>query len=166
MSYFIFGSFNFGENKSRLQDVKNYCKRKDVYFWIDEEIKFYNDVGLMCFEQSSFGNVKFALTSFNQKYNSSDLLFPYDKYTEEDLFQDKSGKYFRECCERNLNIVFDCLEQLTKISSLFCLEIFVVEGYDDVFQRKRCTWNEMKKDLLYQIQTASFIDSCIYQICG
>ena len=54
-----------------------------------------------------------------------------------------------------------------KISGNICpfhLEIFVVEGYDDIFERKNCTLKEMEEDLLYQIETESFIDSCIYQI--
>jgi hypothetical protein len=44
------------------------------------------------------------------------------------------------------------------------MEIFVAEGYDDGFERKKCTLDEMKKDLLSQIEKTSFIDSCIYQI--
>ena len=164
MSYFIFGSFDLYENKNSLQDVKSYGEKKDVYFWYDEEITFYKDIVKMCIEQNSYGNVKFALTSFNRKYNSSDLLFPYDKYTNEELFKDKSRKYFCQCCENNLRIVFDCLGKLVEISAPFHLEIFVVEGYDDIFERKNCTLKEMEEDLLYQIETESFIDSCIYQI--
>lgn len=164
MSYFMFGSFDLSQNKSRIQDVKLYGKTKDVYFWFDEEITFYSDIAKMCFEQSSFGNVRFALTSFNQKYNSSDLLFPYDKYTNEELFEGNSREYFYQCCRNNLNIVYDCLKRLMEISNPSCLEIFVVEGYDDVFQKRRCTLDEMKEDLLSQIESTSFIDSCIYQI--
>lgn len=168
MSYFIFGSFDLNQNKSSLQDVKIFGKRKDVYFWFDEEITFYNDIARMCLEQNSCGNMQFALTSFNQKYNSSDLLFPYDKYTNEELFKDKSREFFCQCCHNNLNIVFDCLKKFMEVSNPSHLEIFVTEGYDDAFQRKRCTLSEMKEDLLSQIEAASFIDSCIYQIhsCG
>lgn len=164
MSYFIFGSFDLCENKNSLQDVKSYGEKKGVYFWYDEEITFYKDITQMCVEQNSYGNVKFALTSFNQKYNSSDLLFPYDKYTNEELFKDKSRKYFCQCCKNNLKIVFDCLAKLMEIAIPSRLEIFVVEGYDNVFKRKDCTLREMEEDLLYQIETESFIDSCIYQI--
>ncbi len=164
MSYFIFGSFDLELNLNILQDIRTYGKRKNVYFWFNEEITFYKDITRMCIEQNSCGNVQFALTSVEQKYNSSDLLFPYDKYTNEELFRDKKREYFRQCCENNLNIVFDCLERLIEIAAPSHLEIFVVEGYDDVFQRKICTLNEMREDLLCQVEQASFIDSCIYQI--
>lgn len=164
MSYFIFGSFDLIQNKRSLQDVKRYGKQRDVYFWFDEEITFYKDILQMCMEQKSCGKVKFALTSFNQKHNSSDLLFPYDKFTNEELFKDKSRKVFCQCCKNNLSIVFDCLQNLIEISTPTHLEIFVVEGYDDAFQRKIYTLNEMEEDLLRQIETDAFIDSCIYQI--
>lgn len=162
MSYFMFGSFDCSQNKNWMQDIKAYGERKAVYFWFDEEIAFYGDLDRMCCEQNSFGNVRFTCTSFHQKYNSSDLLFPYDKYTSEELSRDK--KYFRQCCEDNLNIVYECLKKLMEVSELSSLEIFVTEGYDDIFGRKRCTLNEMKEDLLSQMEAASYIDSCIYQI--
>ena len=164
MSYFLFGSFDVSHNQRLIQNMKLYGEKRGVYFWFDDEITFYQDLPKMCFEQNSCGNVRFALTSFNQKYNSSDLLFPHNKYTTEELFQDRSRECFCQCCRNNLNILFDCLQNLMEASTLSCLEIFVVEGYDDVFQRKRCTLNEMKEDLLIQIETTSFIDSCIYQI--
>lgn len=134
---------------------------KDVYFWFDEEITFYNDIIKMCFEQNSFGEVKFAITSVNQKYNSSDLLFPYDKFSHEQL---KDKEYFSKCCRNNLKITIDCLRKLIEIPTLSNLEIFVVEGYDINFKRKRCTLNQMKEDLLFQIELERYIDSCIYEI--
>ncbi len=75
-----------------------------------------------------------------------------------------SREILYQCCRNNLNTLFDCLQKLMEVSTLSRLEIFVVEGYDDAFQRKRCTLNEMKEDILIQIETTSFIDSCIYQI--
>lgn len=60
--------------------------------------------------------------------------------------------------------VFDCLKNLTEVLNPLRMEIFVAEGYDDGFERKKCTLDEMKKDLLSQIEKTSFIDSCIYQI--
>lgn len=164
MSYFLFGSFNVNQNKMFIQNIKLYGEKNGVYFWFDDEVIFYQDITKMCFEQNSLGNVKFALTSFNQKYNSSDLLFPYDKYTVNDLFKDNSREFFYNYCENNLDILFDCLHKLMEVSTLSHLEIFVVEGYDDTFQRKTCSLDKMKEDLLIQIENSFFINSCIYQI--
>ncbi len=163
MSYFLFGSFHATQDKHCLEDVKSYGKQNDVYVWFDDEITFYREIATMCAEQHSCGTVRFALTSFRQKYNSSDLLFPYDKYTNDEFFQDQSRVSFCRCCRSNLDIVWDCLRKLMELAAPSCLEIFVVEGYDDVFQRKPCTFDEMKEDLLAQIETG-FVDSSIYQI--
>ncbi len=164
MSYFLFGSFDVSQSKSFMQVTKSYGERKNVYFWFDEEITCYQDLPKMCLEQNSCGNVRFAVTSFAQKYNSSDLLFPYDQYTAEELFRDRTREYFCQCCRNHLNTLFECLRKLMEVSALSGFEIFVVEGYDDAFQRKSCTLDEMKEDILLQIEAASFIDSCIYQI--
>ena len=163
MSYFMFGSLDSAKDKKKIQNVKAYGNERNVYFWFDDEITFYKDIQRMCTEQKSQGTILFAITSLNQHQNSSDLLFPYDKYSNEELFSDKSRKQFKKCCSDNLNIVFDCLKNLTETLNPLRMEIFVVEGYDDSFERRKCTLDEMKKDLLSQIEMTSFIDSCIYQ---
>ncbi len=57
-------------------------------------------------EQGGKGNTLFALTSRNQATNSDDLLFPYDKYTNEQLFADNTRECFSQCCEKNLKTLF------------------------------------------------------------
>lgn len=162
MSYFLFGSFDSTKEPENFQDLKAYGTERNIYFWFDGEITFYEDIQRMCQEQKSGGTVKFAITSFGQRYNSSDLLFPYDKYSER--LAGQSMEDFHECCRENLKLVFDCCEQLIAILEPMQLEIFVVEGYDDAFQRKRCSLDEMQEHLLMQIETTSFMDSCIYEI--
>lgn len=41
----------------------------------------------------------FAITSRNQPRNSSDVLFPFDKFTNEMLFSDESRNFYKKCCE-------------------------------------------------------------------
>lgn len=141
MSYFMFGSFDSTKGSEKIQALKSYGIERDIYFWFDGEITFYEDMQRMCQEQKSRGAVKFAITSFGQRYNSSDLLFPYDKYSEKLI--GRSREDFHECCRENLKLVFDCCEQLIAILEPMQLEIFVVEGYDDAFQRKKCSLGEM-----------------------
>lgn len=43
-------------------------------------------------------------------------------------------------------------------------EIFIVEGYDDNFQKKRLNVDKAKSDLLLQIEDYMSINSCIYYI--
>ena len=165
MSYFLFGGFNNKLSKQTIQSLKLYGNNRDVYFWFNEEINFYEDIHKMYHEQEIKKNCKFALTSKNQFHNSSDLLFPYDKYSNEKLFSDPTREYFKKCCENNINILFDCLKRLIELPNLDQIDILVVEGYDNNFIRKKCTLEEMRDDLLLQIEkTSFFINSCIYQI--
>ena len=90
----------------------------------------------MLIEQESKGNTKFVITSKNQPCNSSDVLFPFDKYTNEVLFADKSRNFYKKCCRENIDILFDCLKNLINLLHIKQIEIFVVEGYDDNFRRK------------------------------
>ncbi len=78
----------------------------------------------------------FGSFNVNQKYNSSDLLFPYDKYTDNELFKDNSREFFYNCCENNLKILFDCLYKLMEVSKLSHLEVFVVEDMIIPFKEK------------------------------
>lgn len=166
MSYFLFGSFDSLKEKQVIQNIKDYGKKKGVFFWFNEEINFYEDIFRMCNEQHSKKDILFTITSSNQPYNSSDLLFPYDKFTNEELFSDISGTYYKECCKNNIKILFDCLEKLLKLFQPNKIDIFVVEGYDTDFKRKKCTLTEMKMDILVQIETESFIKSCIYELAN
>ena len=40
------------------------------------------------------------------------MLFPFDKFTNEALFLDKSRDFFKKCCRDNIDILFDCLNKL------------------------------------------------------
>lgn len=164
MSYFLFGSFNSVYDKELLEQVKSYASEKNIYIWFNEEITFYQEIHRMLEEQKSGGNINFAITSENQTRNSSDVLFPFDKFSSDVLFADESRNFYKQCCRDNINILFDCLKNL--INSLYIrqAEIFVVEGYDDIFRKKVCSIDELKQDLLCQIEDKVSIESCIYHV--
>lgn len=164
MSYFLFGSFNASQDKKIVQDIKEYVKKKDIYIWFNEEITFYKEIQRMLLEQKAGGNIQFAVTSINQPHNSNDVLFPFDKVIQEVLFINGTRDCYKKCCRSNIDIVFDCLHKLMDSFDVRDGKIFVVEGYDDIFQRKKCNLDEMRSDLLMQIENEISIASCIYYV--
>ena len=164
MSYFLFGSFESVYDKELLEQVKSYAFERSVYIWFGEEIAFYKEIHRMLEEQKSGGNIKFAITSENQPCSSSDVLFPFDKFSSDVLFADESRNFYKQCCRDNINILFDCLKKLIDILHNRQVEIFVVEGYDDVFRKEVCNLEELKQDLLCQIEDKVSIESCIYHV--
>ena len=165
MSYFLFGAFNSVNNVKKLQQIKANGLENDIYIWFDEEITFYNDIQRMLTEQKAKGKIRFAITSKNQMYNSSDLLFPFDKYESKVMFADGSGELYRRCCRDNLNILFDFLDNMFKAIYIEQLEIYTVQGYDVAFHKKVRVIEEMKEDILWQVEHTQNIDSSIYYVC-
>ena len=149
MSYFLFGTFNEIFDQDMQEKVKKYGESEQLYIWFNEEITFYEEINRMLLEQGAKGNTIFAITSVNQRYNSDDVLFPFDKF-------------YKKCCQENLEILFTFFKKLKELSQTIQMKIFVVEGYDDMFFSKSCTLDEMKKDLLYQIEEKASINSYIY----
>ena len=165
MSYFLFGAFNSVNNVKKLQQIKANGLENDIYIWFDEKITFYKDIQRMLTEQKAKGKIRFAITSKNQMYNSSDLLFPFDKYESKVMFADGSGELYRRCCRDNLNILFDFLDNMFKAIYMEQVEIYIVEGYDVAFHTKVCGIEEMKEDILWQVEHTQNIDSSIYYVC-
>lgn len=165
MSHFIFGCFNSDIVVSgQTEELKKMAQKKDVLIWFDNEIDFYPDITKMIKEQGGEGCVLFTLTSRNQPSNSDDLLFPYDKYTNEQLFEDKTREYFSQCCKDNLETLFWCLQVMIQRLKPRLFQVFVTEGYDCNFIKKCMILDEMKSDIQQQVLTSFSLDSCIYQI--
>ena len=164
MSYFLFGTFSALQDEKIIQNIKEYAKEKDIYIWFNEEITFCNDIQRMIIEQKSKGNMQFAITSTNQPWNSSDVLFPFDKTNSEVLFSDETGEFYKRICRSNINILFACLNKMKSLFDMNDWEIFVVEGYDNVFHKKKGNLDGIKNDLLLQIVDKKTIDSCIYYV--
>lgn len=164
MSYFLFGAFNAVHNEKQLQQIKVYGWENDIYIWFDDEITFYEDIQRMLTEQKAKGKIRFAITSKNQMYNSSDLLFPFDKFESRTMFADGTGELYRRCCRDNLNILFDFWDKMFETLYMEQVEIYVVEGYDVAFHKKVCNMEEMKKDILRQVEHTHDIESGIYYV--
>lgn len=165
MSYFLFGAFNLVNNVKKLQQIKANGLENDIYIWFDEKITFYKDIQRMLTEQKAKGKIRFAITSKNQMYNSSDLLFPFDKCESKIMFADGSGELYRRCCRDNLNNLFIFLDNMFKALYMEQVEIYVVEGYDVAFHKKVCSMEEMKEDILWQVEHTQNIGSSIYYVC-
>lgn len=163
MSCYLFGIIDIFEQKIKINELVEYAKHKGVYFWFLEK-NIPNEIKEMFIEQNINEKGRFFVSSVNQPTNSSDLLLPFDKYTNEELFKDRSRKFYNQCCRENLNIVFDCLHHMIKLLKPAKLEIFVTEGYDNSFLRKECTLNDMKEDIYRQIIVDAECDSSVYQI--
>lgn len=163
MSCYLFGTFDVFEQKIKINELVEYAKNKDVYFWFSEK-NIPNEIKEMCIEQNINGKMSFFVSSANQPTNSSDLLLPFDKYTNEELFRDKSRKFYKQCCKDNLSILFSCLQYMIALLKPAKLEIFLTEGYDNNFLRKKCTLNDMKEDIYRQIIVDAECDSSVYQI--
>ncbi|WP_138305825.1 MULTISPECIES: hypothetical protein [unclassified Clostridium] len=165
MSHFIFGCFKSDVVVPQIADeLKKMAQKKEVFIWFDNEIDFYSEISKMAKEQGGKGKVLFALTSRNQPCNSDELLFPYDKYTNEQLFADKTREYFSQCCQENLEILYWCLKEMVQRLRPKLFEVFITEGYDCDFTRKNITLDEMMLDIQQQVLTSFSIESCVYQI--
>ena len=160
----MFGSINGVKNKGTLQQIKNYAKEKSIYIWFDEEITFYDEIYRMLNEQKTMGNITFAITSKNQPCNSSDVLFPFDKYDSKVLFSDETRTFFKRCCRENINILFECLDKLIVLCQTSKGEIFVVEGYDNEFEKIECSLKEVKENIIMQIEDKIAVNSITYCI--
>lgn len=137
MSHFVVGCFNSDVVTSEVIDeLKTGAQNRDVFIWFDSQLEFYSDISKMIKEQGGKGKFLFALTSRNQPSNSDDLLFPYDKYTNEQLFADETREYFSRCCKKNLEILFWCLKEMIQKLQPKLFELFITEGYDCNFIKK------------------------------
>lgn len=165
MSHIIFGCFDLDTIDSEtFSELKKEVGEEDILLWFGDETNFYPDLSRMVREQGEKAGTLFAITSQRQRYNSDDLLFPYDAYTEDELFTDKTREFFSQCCKNNLKVLFWCLHRMTQKPWLNNLKMFIVEGYDCEFLKKTLDLEEMEFDILAQVLTSYSIDSCIYQI--
>lgn len=87
MSHILFGDF---ESQIINQDLINKVKEKllheNILILFDHELDFSQEIEKMLDEHRSGNTHKFCITTTLQEYNSDDLLFPYDKYSNEELF--------------------------------------------------------------------------------
>ena len=163
MSHFLFGEF---DTKQKIELEKEIYTNRDFFYWFNQQVDFCDDVIKMMGEnQKSKKENWFLITSKLQMKNSEDILFPYDKYSNEELFPEgEDRRYFEESCSQNLHLLSESLEQFVKDMQPTYLRIFVTEGYDNAFELEECTINMMIEDLQKQIINSFSIASKIYDI--
>lgn len=167
MSHILFGSCIIqNEHFEEMDRVKQYMSKYGINIWIDKEIDFYNDVHIIIAEynKEKYNHV-FCLTSKNQLTNSDDLLFPYDKYTNEELFPNGEDRTtFNKYCEKNLLELGNCLIYFKDVIAPHNLRIFLTEGYNNLFKIIYGNIDDMINDVLEQVKQTHFLDSSIYFI--
>lgn len=167
MSHILFGDF-FSEKTDSLSKEKIRAKlaEDDVYIFFDEQMNFYNDVFQMLAEnKSNNSNTSFCLTSINQKYNSDDLLYPFDKYGEDELFPDGTEgdrEWYEQLCLQNLTQLQNSVTKILEFLEVKFFRIFITDGYDTELDVCCCTIEEMIKDIYRQVTEDIGLNSKIY----
>jgi hypothetical protein len=165
LSHFLFGDFSsFRFDSARIDAIKSYAKQKNIYFWFDREIDFYNDIHFML-EKCNKSGISFCITSKWQPKNSSDLLEPFDKYDQTELFPNGDDRtVFEAKCKENLDLLYEVLKTFCGLFEPERLRIFVTDDYDIDFVTKRCSLEEMMADILDQVCNTIGVDSTIFEI--
>ena len=167
MSHFMFGDFfseNFGNKCAEI--IKKEYIDSGLIIYFNQELQFYNEIDNMLAEHMSDNNIKFCITSEFQKYNSEDVLFPFGKYDQSELFPNGDDRSrYNELCNINLKVAKNAIEKMMKVFKLNRLRIFITSsGYDDNFRRIQCDVDEMFSDILAQVQYGFDLISTIYDI--
>jgi hypothetical protein len=167
MSHIVFGDFKATEEailsfrKKLIESISN-----DVLFWCDEEIYFYPDIHRMI-EENNSGDRKhtFCVTTESQTRNSEGLLFPYANYSQEELFPNGTDRsVFDEKCREILSKLLDVLRLLNSVDGIDEVRLFVTEGYDDAFEEKNTTIDELENVLLEEVRSSYSVDSSIFNL--
>lgn len=167
MSHIIFGDFiRKSIDKHMENELKNALLLDGILVYLNEEVDFNTDVIRMLKENSIDSNHKlFCITSIEQKYNSENLLFPYDNYSEDELFPDKEDRVvFEKVCFKNLQLLDKGIKKLRDILLPEKLRIFITMGYDDNFTTLKCTQEAMIEDIGKQVITSFNLESKIYEL--
>ncbi|MCI8670034.1 MAG: hypothetical protein HFI34_11045 [Lachnospiraceae bacterium] len=165
MSHMLFGDFNYKADKEQKYSLKRNMESNKILLFFDEEVENFKEVTQMLNENTKGYNSRFCITSVLQKYNSDDILFPYDKHSDEDLFPNGDDrKHFEKLCYNNLKILQNVIETMKQKLDIDILRIFVVEGYDTNFVLEDCNIYQMINSIYLQIKESFFLESSIYKI--
>lgn len=163
MSHIMFGVMKSSKNS---EDLKKYMKIRYPTINILTGKDVQNDDNIMKMLKNNILDInnyyQFLFTSKLQPFNSDDLLFPYSKFSNEYLFCKKEN--FVNEATKNLNFTFEMLKSFSLYASALELKIFVTETYDDNFEVNKCSFDEMKENILKQVLNGYYISSSVYII--
>jgi hypothetical protein len=165
LSHILFGDFSSHYlNTLMINEIKTYAWQRNIYFCLEDENDFFEDVLLML-EENSKNGVAFYITSKLQPYDSDDLLRPFDKYEQTELFPNGDDRtVFEAKCKENLDLLYDVLKTFRCVFNPKRWRIFVTVGYDTEFVTKRCDLETMMTDILDQMCNTIGVDSTIFEI--
>ncbi len=167
MSHIVFGECNATNKAIELFREKiSQINNNEILFWSGDGVNSHSEIHQMINENGGRkGNHIFYFTTINQPPNSDGLLFPYEKYSQKELFPDNNDRiFFEKKCQEVLSKFIEIIEIMLYTTDIDNIRIFIAEGYDNEFNEKKCTTNEMMKHLLQEIKTSFSIDSVIYKL--
>lgn len=166
MSHFLFGDFSTCmHDKLLTKKLREQLHASGVLLYLDDEIDFCQDIRIMLRENACQNQRCFILATELQRYNSDDLLFPYEKYSEEYLFpagNDRST--FNRACLENLKTLEWSLSTIIDVYQASFFRVFVVDGYDDEFEIRTCDISQMMDDIANQVERSLSLNSVIYRV--
>ena len=167
MSHIIFGDFcKENINKNTINEIKIKLRMKGLIIDFDKELNRYYDVNKMLVENAvKKRNGVFCITSMVNKLDSEDLLFPYENYSQKELFPNGDDRtVFEKICKKNLELFHSGIKELVRLLTPKTLRIFIVSGYDNNFQIVNCTIEDMIKDIETQVLDYFELDSKMYNL--
>lgn len=169
MSHILYGDFYSEYFKPDLiKEVKDYAAKRDIYYWFnDEVIGGDKDINIILKEHSvTKSTSSFFVSSSNQPTNSDDVLFPFDKYNQEDLFPNgyDDRTFFIKACRNNLYIFKDTFNNFIEILKPNNLRVFISIGYNRDFIESNCNIDQMILNIENQVKTHATLSSAIYNI--
>lgn len=166
MSHFMFGQFDSDDFLEQTQDrAKKELQNMNLNVFFNQELDFCNDIKKMISENGAGICFRFCITSIEQEFNSDDAIFPYEKYSDSELFPNGDDRTaFNEICESNIRVLKQALEKIIEIMQMKNIRLFVVDGYDNSFTTLCCSLDNMFDDILKQVKTSFSLKSTIYEI--
>ena len=163
MSHFVFGEF---QTKQKIECSQEWIG--DVLFSYDQGIDFFDGIFKMIRAHGKIPEserIVFCITSENQLKNSDDVLFPYDKFPDQMLVHEGTGRMdFVQRCQENLNILRNGLRDFIEKYRPARLRVFVSDGYDPEFECANTTLEGMLEDLEVQVIEDLFLEARVYEI--
>ena len=163
MSHIVFGIFSVSEF-NQIDLLKQQLNSIGIILHIND-FDFYKDIDVMLNENNAIDAIRFCLTTQTQPCNSEDLLIPsFDSNDDNLCCKTDNRTEFNQMCLNNLNVLKHALNFIINNSYVSNVKVFITEGYDDDFDLKECTIDDMIKDIYLQVINHLSVDSTIYTV--
>ncbi|MDO4721068.1 MAG: hypothetical protein Q4A78_10440 [Peptostreptococcaceae bacterium] len=178
MSYYLFGSFSSKHRSDeQIRLLRETLKSRGVFVHLDEDLDwakparedlFWGDVKEVLKEHPCSHPYHFTFSSADQPCNGHDMLFPWDRYSFEELYPNGTDdrSTFMECAAQILDRTKWALQQLILYFQVREMRVFIDGGFDNTFEVVSCTLEEMFEELKRQMWETGDFDGLpkFYQI--